>query len=74
MPVSLDIVLTIPFCVFVVMSVFGLVNHFLFKFASTWIILSNSVINSFIHIVLFRTVHAKTADMLRGVCQRCTFR
>ena len=70
------ILLTIPFCVFAALSPFGLTKHWssLYKFAAAWIVLSNSFINSFIYIVMFRSVRAKTADMLRGVFQRCTFR
>ena len=70
------ILLTIPFCVFAALSPFGLTKHWssLYKFAAAWIVLSNSFINSFIYIVLFRNVRAKISEMLRGVCRRCTFR
>ena len=69
------IVLTIPFCVIAALSAFGMTKHWshMYKFTVTWIVFSNSFINSFSYIVLFRSVCAKTAEMLRNICQLCTF-
>ena len=69
------IVLTIPFCVIAALSGFGLTKHWsqMYKFTASWIVLSNSFINSFIYIVLFRSVRGKIAEMLRNICQLCTF-
>ena len=69
------IVLTIPFCVFAALSAFGMTKHWshMYKFTATLIVFSSSFINSFIYIVLFRSVRAKRAEMLRNICQLCKF-
>jgi hypothetical protein len=42
-------------------------------FVITWIMVSNTFINSLIYLVVFRSVRAKTAEMFRAVCECCTF-
>ena len=70
------LILTIPFAVYFLMYTFELDTHLpsSYTFVATWILLSNSSVNSLLYIVLFRSVREKTVHMLRGVCEMCMFR
>ena len=65
------VVLTIPFVVFASMTLLGLTKYIpvWFSFVATWMLSSNSFINSLIYIFVFRSVRGRTAEMLRQLCQ-----
>ena len=65
------VVLTIPFVVFASMSLLGLTKYIpvWFSFAVTWMLSSNSFINSLIYSFVFRSVRDRTAKMLRQLCK-----
>ena len=69
------VVLTIPYVIFIVVRI--LRQEYVFPswviFVITWIMVSNTFINSLIYLVVFRSVRAKTAEMFRAVCECCTF-
>ena len=65
--------LTIPYIIFMLMCAFKLDLHLptSYTFVASWILLSNSSVNSMIYISLFRDVRHKMAHMLRSVCHLC---
>ena len=69
------VVLTIPYVIFILVRI--LRQDYAFPswviFILTWIMISNTFINSLIYLVVFRSVRAKTAEMFRAVCESCTF-
>ena len=68
------VILTMPFAAYVVMDAISLTTPLplSFAFISTWVILSNSSVNSLMYILLFQSVREKTAQTLRDICERCT--
>ena len=65
--------LTIPYIIFMLLFAFKLDVHLpsSYKFVASWVLLSNSSVNSIIYIYLFRDVRHKTAHMLRSVYEFC---
>ena len=61
---------TMPFSVYIVVDALGLAHHLpaSYKFAATWILLSNSTMNSLMYIILFQFVREKVVQMVRGFC------
>ena len=45
-----------------------------YKFGATWVYLSNTFVNSFVYIIVFRSVRGKTAELLRSMCRFCFIR
>ena len=69
------VVLTIPYVIFILVRL--LRRNYAFPswviFIITWIMVSNTFINSLIYLVVFRSVRAKTAEMFRAIYEYCTF-
>ena len=61
---------TMPFVVYIVVDALELADHLpaSYKFAATWILLSNSSTNSLMYIILFQFVREKVVQMVRGFC------
>ncbi|KAK2139664.1 hypothetical protein NP493_6254g00001 [Ridgeia piscesae] len=67
------LILTMPFAVSVIIETFSTTPLPLsFVFISTWVLLSNSSVNSLMYILLFQAVREKTAQTLRDIYERCT--
>ena len=62
--------MTIPFIIHIFLSAFKLDVYVPTSstFVASWILLSNSSVNSIIYVYLFRDVRLKTSHMLRSVC------
>ena len=45
-----------------------------YLFGATWMYASNTFVNSFVYIIVFRSVRDKTAELLRSMCRFCIIR
>ena len=61
---------TMPFTVYIVVDALELADHLpaSYKFAATWVLVSNSSTNSLMYMILFQFVREKVVQMVRGFC------
>ena len=64
------VVLTMPYFILAIMALLGAGDGLpsWYKFGATWMFVSNTFINSFIYLVVFRSVRDKIIEMFRAMC------
>ena len=67
------LILTVPSAISLIVISIEQEDHMpdWYKFAATWIFMSNYTSNSFLYLVLFRSVRKKTKEMFSELCQYC---
>ena len=64
------VVLTIPYFIQAIVTLLGARDSLpsWYRFGATWMFVSNTFINSFIYLVVFRSVRDKIIEMFRAMC------
>ena len=64
------VILTIPYFILAIMALFGARDGLpsWYMFGATWMFVSNTFINSFIYLVVFRSVRDNIIEMFRAMC------